>query len=115
MQELPDANAAEAIGRLPGISLQRDAGEANKVVVRGLSPKYVNVTLEGLKMPSTDMNDRSVDLSMIQTESLGGVEVNKSLRPDMDADAIGGTVNLRLAKAPDVPKGRLAIEESIRL
>lgn len=112
MQELPDANAAEAIGRLPGISLQRDAGEANKVVVRGLSPKYVNVTLEGVKMPSTDMNDRSVDLSMVQTESLSGVEVSKSLRPDMDADAIGGTVNLRLAKAPDVPKGRLAIEES---
>lgn len=100
IEELPDANVAEAIGRLPGISLQRDAGEANKVVIRGLSPKYNNVTIEGMKMPSTNSNDRSVDLSLIQNESLSGIEVTKSLRADMDADALGGTVNLRLKTAP---------------
>lgn len=100
IEELPDANVAEAIGRLPGISLQRDAGEANKVVIRGLSPKYNNVTIEGMKMPSTNSNDRSVDLSLVQNESLSGIEVSKSLRPDIDADALGGTVNLRLREAP---------------
>ena len=99
MQELPDANAAESIGRLPGISLQRSSGEASKVVIRGLSPKYSNVTIEGVKMSSTGQ-DRSVDLSMIQGDALGGIEVSKSLQADQDADAIGGTVNLRLSEAP---------------
>lgn len=99
MQELPDANAAEALGRLPGISLKRNSGEANKVVVRGLAPKYNNVTIEGVKMASTNDFDRSVDLSLIQGEMLGGVEVSKTLRPDMDADALGGTINLRLKEA----------------
>jgi TonB-dependent receptor len=99
IQELPDANAAEAIGRLPGISLKRSGGEANKVVIRGLSPKYNNVMVEGIKMSSTSDFDRSVDLSLVQSESLAGIEVSKSLRPDMDADALGGTINLRLQEA----------------
>lgn len=99
MQELPDANAAESIGRLPGVSLQRASGEASKVVIRGMSPKYSNVTLEGVKMASTGQ-DRSVDLSMIQGDALGGIEISKSLQADQDADAIGGTVNLRLSEAP---------------
>jgi TonB-dependent receptor len=103
MQELPDANAAESIGRLPGISLQRASGEASKIVIRGLSPKYSNVTLEGVKMASTGQ-DRSVDLSLIQGDALGGIEVSKSLQADQDADAIGGTVNLRLSEAPEKRK-----------
>lgn len=110
IEELPDANAAEAIGRLPGISLKRNSGEANKIVIRGLSPKYNNVTIEGIKMASTSDFDRSVDLSLVQSESLGGIEVSKSLRPDMDADALGGTVNLRLLEAPDERKIDLVAE-----
>src|SRR6056297_2912210 len=109
MQELPDANAAESIGRLPGVSLQRASGEASKVVIRGLSPKYSNVTLEGVKMASTGQ-DRSVDLSMIQGDALGGIEVSKSLRADQDADAIGGTVNLRLSEAPKKRKIDLMVQ-----
>lgn len=99
IQELPDANAAESIGRLPGISLKRSGGEANQVVVRGLSPKYNNVMIEGIKVSSTNDFDRSVDLSLVQSESLSGIEVSKSLRADMDADALGGTINLRLQPA----------------
>ncbi|MCB9289381.1 MAG: TonB-dependent receptor [Lewinellaceae bacterium] len=101
MEELPDANAAESIGRLPGISLQRSSGEASKIVVRGLSPKYNSVTINGVKMASTNDFDRSADLSIIQGEMLAGVEVSKSLRADMDADAIGGTIDLRLREAPE--------------
>lgn len=110
IEELPDANAAEAIGRLPGISLKRNSGEANKIVIRGLSPKYNNVTIEGIKMASTGDFDRSVDLSLVQSELLSGIEVTKSLRPDMDADALGGTVNLRLLEAPDERQFLLAAE-----
>ena len=101
MEELPDANVAESIGRLPGISLQRSSGEANKIVVRGLSPKYNNVTIGGVKMASTNDFDRSADLSLITGEMLAGVEVSKSLRADMDADAIGGTINLKIKEAPE--------------
>ena len=110
IQELPDANAAEALGRLPGVSLKRNAGEANKVVIRGLSPKYNNVTIEGVKMASTSDYDRSVDLSLVQSEILAGIEVSKSLRADMDADALGGTVNLRLQEAPMTRKINFAAE-----
>jgi TonB-dependent receptor len=103
MLELPDANAAEAIGRLPGISLQRSSGEASKVVIRGVSAAQNNVTIAGVKMASTNSGDRSADLSMIQSEMLSGVEVSKTLRADMDAGATGGTVDMRLATAATRP------------
>ena len=103
MLELPDANAAEAIGRLPGIALERNSGEANKVVIRGLDPAQSNVTIGGVKMASTSVEDRSADLSMVQSEMLAGVEVSKSLRADMDAGATGGTVDVRLATARKKP------------
>ncbi|MCK5136791.1 MAG: TonB-dependent receptor [Bacteroidales bacterium] len=100
MKELPDVNAAEAIGRLPGISVQRTGGEANKVVVRGLSPKLTVVTINGIRVPSTSGTDRSVNLSMISPELLSSIEVFKSPTADMDGDAIGGIVNLGVMKAP---------------
>ena len=103
MLELPDANAAEAIGRLPGIALERNSGEANKVVIRGLDPAQSNVTIGGVKMASTSVEDRSADLSMVQSEMLAGVEVSKTLRADMDAGATGGSVDVRLATARKKP------------
>jgi TonB-dependent receptor len=99
MKELPDANIAESIGRLPGISLQRDAGEAYGVVVRGLSSKYNEVTIEGIPMSSTNYYDRGVDLSLVSDDLVRSVEVSKTLRPDLDANALGGTVNLTLKSA----------------
>lgn len=101
IQELPDVNAAESIGRLPGVSLQRSGGEANKVVVRGLSPKYNTVTVNGVRVPSTDTNNRSVDLSLVSSGMLDGIEVTKALTADKDGDAIGGSVDLKLRTAPE--------------
>jgi TonB-dependent receptor len=101
MKELPDANLAESIGRLPGVSIQREAGEASKIVVRGLSPKFNRVTVEGVPMVSTSNEDRSIDLSLIGDDLIKGVELSKSLRADLDADAIGGSVNLTLRQAPE--------------
>lgn len=103
IQEVPDANAAESISRLPGLSLVRNAGEGNNVVVRGLAPKYNKTTINGITVPSSDSNERKTDLSMISSENLSGIEVFKALTPDMEADAIGGTVNLQLAKAKQTP------------
>lgn len=119
IQELPDANAAESVGRLPGVSLVREGGEASQVVIRGLAPQYNQVTIDGVEMASdvasannivgTDptqqgateslMGDRGVDLSMISSNSLGGIEVIKAITPDMDAAVLGGVVNFDMRKA----------------
>ena len=101
IQELPDANAAESVGRLPGISIKRSGGEANKIIIRGLAPTYNTITIGGEKIPATDLDDRSVDLNMISPEILAGIEVTKALTPDKDADAFGGIVNFALANAPE--------------
>jgi len=100
IQELPDVNAAEAIARLPGVALNRSGGEGQKVVIRGLEPKFAAITINGVMLPSNSGTDRSVDLSLIAPELLDGIEVFKNPMPDMDAEAVGGTVNLRLRKAP---------------
>lgn len=99
IQELPDANAAESIGRLPGISLVRSGGEATQVVIRGLEPKYNSITIDGIALPSTSSGDRSTDLSMISSNSLEGIEVYKTVSADMDAAVIGGTVNFDIRRA----------------
>ena len=99
IQSLPDQNAAESLGRLPGMSVVRDAGEGTKLVIRGLSPKFNSITVNGERIPSTDSEDRSVDLSMISPDMLAGIEVAKALTPDKDGDAIGGSVNFVVKKA----------------
>ncbi len=99
IQQLPDANAAESVGRLPGISIIRSGGEANQVVIRGLAPTYNRIEIAGIGIPPTDLENRSVDLSMISPDALAGIEVSKTLTPNQDADAIGGTVDLELAQA----------------
>jgi TonB-dependent receptor len=104
IQELPDANAAEAIGRLSGVALQRSGGEAKQIILRGMSAGFSSVTIDGVKIPATDADSRSVDLSMMSQGSLTGIELYKALTPDKDADAIAGSVNL---VTPNAPKERL--------
>ncbi len=107
IQELPDANAGDALGRLPGISLKRSGGEAQNIVVRGLNEKFSSIQLNGVQVPSTDGESRGVDLSMFSLSSLAGIEVTKALTPDMDADAIAGSVNLVTKKASSKPELRI--------
>lgn len=114
IQELPDANAAESIGRLPGISVLRSGGEGNEVVIRGLAPKYNQITINGIQLSSSNPNNRSTDLSMISPYMLEGIEVSKTVTPDMDANVIGGTVNFELREAkvtePGVPQIGLLLQ-----
>lgn len=100
IQELPDVNAAESVGRLAGISIKRSGGEGQQVVVRGLAPTYNTVTISGEQIPATDLDDRSVDLNMISPEILAGIEVTKALTPDQEANSFGGTIDFQLAEAP---------------
>lgn len=108
IQELPDANAAESVGRLPGISVLRSGGEGNSVVIRGLAPKYNQILIDGVQMSSSDPYDRGTDLSMISSNMLQGIEVSKTVTADMDANVIGGVVNFELREArvkkPGVPQ-----------
>jgi len=99
IMELPDQNAAETVGRLPGVSLVRDGGEGTKVTLRGMAPRFNTITIDGEKIPSTSDQDRSVDLSMFSTDALAGIEFYKALLPDMDGDAIGGSINFTSRKA----------------
>mgnify|MGYP000004232738 CR=1 FL=1 len=112
IQELPDANAAEAIGRLPGVSIQRSGGEASKIVLRGLSDRFSSISVDGVRIAATDANSRGVDLSTISQGSLAGVELYKALTPDKDADAIAGSVNLVTRKAPSERLLRLDLKGS---
>ena len=110
IEELPDQNAAESVGRLPGIAIERNAGEGQKVIVRGLSPRFNAITINGERIPSTDPQDRSVDLSMISPEQLAGIEVFKALTPDKDGDAIGGTVNFVVKRASENWQGNVRVQ-----
>ncbi|MEG8946579.1 TonB-dependent receptor [Rosettibacter firmus] len=97
IRELPDESAAAALSRLPGMSLM----DGDKIVVRGIQAKQNVILMNGIQLPSTDMNDRSVNLGFISSNMLSGIEVIKVLTPDMDANAIGGVVNLRIMEAPE--------------
>ena len=108
IKELPDANAAESVGRLPGVAIQRDGGEASKLMIRGLDPKFTNVTVNGIQVPATDGENRSVDLSIISQSTLTGIELYKALTPDQDADAIAGVVNLVTGQAK--PKQKISLD-----
>lgn len=100
IREVPDANAAESIGRLPGVALSRSAGEGDKVNIRGLSSEFSIVEMDGVRMEGTG-NDRSVGLSNVSSEALSGIELSKSLTADKDADAIGGIVNMTTRTADE--------------
>jgi len=110
IEELPDANAAESVSRIPGITVQREGGEGNKVVVRGLSPKYNAVSVNGVRLAATDSSNRSTDLSMVSQYMLEGIEVTKAGTPDQDADVLGGTVNFKLKKAESGFNSRLIVQ-----
>ena len=99
IQELPDQNAAESVGRLPGVSVLRNGGEGTELVIRGLAPKYNQVSVDGIQMSSSNPNDRSADLSGIASDMLGSIKVFKTVTPDLDANVLGGIVEFGLREA----------------
>jgi outer membrane receptor protein involved in Fe transport len=91
---LPNANVADAVGRLPGVTVQRDEGEAVYVQVRGLDPRLTNTTIDGVTIPSPESNVRQVLLATIPADMVQSIELNKTLSANQDADGIGGSVNM---------------------
>jgi TonB-dependent receptor len=101
----PDPNVADALQRVPAVSVQRDQGESRYVQIRGTNPNLSNISINGEQIPSPEGDVRYAALDMIPTGVLSSIEVNKALTPDMDGDAIGGSVNLNTLSA--VGKGRI--------
>ncbi|MBP1840276.1 TonB-dependent receptor [Formosa algae] len=98
--KFPDANIGDAVKRIPGITMQVDQGEARNIIVRGLAPQLNSVTLNGSRIPSAEGDNRNVQMDLIPSDMIQSVEVNKAVTPDMDADAIGGSVNLITRTSP---------------
>jgi TonB-dependent receptor len=95
---LPNANVADAIGRMPSVTLERDEGEGKYVQIRGAEPRFSNVTVDGVNVPSPE-NVRQIKLDIVPSDLVESVEINKTLLANMDGDAIGGSVNLRTKAA----------------
>src|ERR1700682_347117 len=99
---LPNTNIADALGRMPSVSLERDEGEGKYVQIRGTEPRLSNVTVDGVHVPSPE-SVRNVKLDTIPADMVDSIEINKTLSANMEADAIGGSVNLVTKKATDQP------------
>jgi TonB-dependent receptor len=99
IQSLPNANVADAIGRLPGVTLQRNEGEGQYVQIRGTEPRLSNTTIDGVIVPGPDPEVRQVDLDTIPASIVGSVAINKTLSANQDGDAIGGSVDVRIKQA----------------
>jgi len=99
---LPNTNIADAVGRLPSVSLERDEGEGKYVQIRGTEPRLTNLTLDGVHVPSPE-SVRQVKLDAIPADLVDSVEINKTLSPSQEGDAIGGSVNLVTKRAGERP------------
>lgn len=100
--KLPDRNAAEAVQRIQGVSIERDMGEGRYVSVRGTPIQWSASLLNGNRMPSAsgDYADRRVQMDIFPSELIEYVQLSKANTPDMEGDAIGGSVNFITRKAP---------------
>ncbi|MDD0803822.1 TonB-dependent receptor [Acinetobacter sp. Gutcm_16] len=99
--QLPDDNAAEALQRIPGVSTERDQGEGRFVSVRGLGADLNAVTINGTLVPAPESDRRGVALDVLPSELVQSLAVVKTLTPDMDANSLGGTVQVESLSAFD--------------
>lgn len=100
---LPDLNAAEALARLPGLAVQRDQGEGRYITIRGAGPDLNAVTINGALLPSPEASRRAVALDVLPAGMIASLEVSKTVRPEQDANALGGAVEVKTLSAFDLP------------
>lgn len=108
----PDQNAAEALGRLPGISIERDQGEGRFVVIRGIDPNLNSVAIDGVKLASPSTGQRATLLDTIPSDTLQRLEVFKSSLPSQPGDSVGGYINIKTPSAFDDDRtiGRMTLQ-----
>lgn len=98
LERFPDPNMASALQRIPGVTTLHDRGEAGNIVLRGLPPGFTTVTVNGQRMASTGPEDRETFLAGVSADMISSLEVIKAITPDMDADAVAGSINLVTAR-----------------
>ena len=103
INSLPNTNIADAVGRVPSVSLERDEGEGKYVQIRGTEPRLTNVTVNGVNLPSIEGTVRNIKLDAVPADLVERIEVFKTLSSDQDADGVGGTVNLVTRTASERP------------
>ena len=96
----PDRDAAGAAQRLPGVTVLHEQGDARLVLIRGFLPSFNSATLDGERIPAGEADERAVALDLVPTELLESVQLTKTLTPDLDGDAIGGTIDLVTRRPP---------------
>ena len=92
--KLPDYNTAEAVQRLPGVSVEIDQSEPRYVVIRGVDPNLNQITVDGNVVGVAEAEGRRVALDTIPSALVSAIEVVKTVTPDYDANAIGGSINI---------------------
>ncbi|MBS1565586.1 MAG: TonB-dependent receptor, partial [Bacteroidetes bacterium] len=98
----PDLSVANVTQRISGVSIERSTnGEGQYAIVRGMDKRYIYTLVNGIKIPSPDNKNRYVPLDIFPAELLDRLEVSKSLTPNREGDAIGGTVNMIMKDAPE--------------
>ncbi|MBI1339045.1 TonB-dependent receptor [bacterium] len=103
--QLPDKNVGESLNRLPGVTMLVEKGEGRYVQIRGVAANLNNVTINGVQLgsPEVELGGRQAPLDIISGGVLSRVQVVKTPTPDMDAQGIGGTVNVETAMPFDRP------------
>jgi TonB-dependent receptor len=104
---LPNANIADALGRMASVTIERDEGEGKYVQIRGTEPRLSNTMIDGVTVPSPETGVREIKLDTIASDLVDSVEINKTLQANIDADGIGGSVNLVTKTAGEVPTATL--------
>jgi TonB-dependent receptor len=99
--KLPDRNAAEAVQRIQGVAVARYHGESDQATVRGTPFAWTSTLFNGNRLPSSNvMGNRSSVLDAVPSEMIQYVQVAKAITPDMEGDAIGGSINFITRTAP---------------
>ncbi len=96
----PDTTVADSLQRVPGISIENDQGEGRYVSIRGINTDLIGSSINGVRTPSPE-DRRGVLLDGVPSDLLDTIEVQKSLTPDVDADSLGGIINLKTISAFD--------------
>lgn len=112
IQSFPDLNTAEVLQRVSGVTIQKSGGEGRFVAMRGTAPNMTNVTINGAQVAFSNGEKRVVELDVVSADQLSGIEVTKVITPEMDANSIGGTVNLKTRSAFD--RGTMRLDARIQ-
>ncbi|MEN5363156.1 TonB-dependent receptor [Brevundimonas intermedia] len=116
--DFPDANLAESLQRIPGVSIDRENGEGNSISVRGLGGDFTRVRLNGLETLSTSgannadgalRRDRGFQFNTFASELFNSLKVQKSADAKTDEGSLGATVDLISGRPFDFSEGRLAL------